>query len=92
MLPALAGQGLALASGFVQANTAAARASGGTVTIDTPVLVLAGEHDEKFTSIGQRLAAELPQGQFRSVPGAGHATHLEGPNRTATLVTSWLNS
>lgn len=56
------------------------------------MLVLAGEHDEKFTSIGQRLAAELPQGQFRSVPGAGHATHLEGPNRTATLVTSWLNS
>jgi len=62
------------------------------VEIDTPVLVLAGEHDEKFTSIGKRLAAELPQGQFRSVPGAGHATHLEGPNRTATLVTSWLNS
>jgi hypothetical protein len=28
------------------------------VEIDTPVLVLAGEHDEKFTSIGQRLAAE----------------------------------
>jgi len=35
---------LALASGFVQANTAAARASGGTVTIDAAVLVPDGNH------------------------------------------------
>ena len=35
---------LALASGFVQANTAAARASGGAVTIDAAVLVPDGNH------------------------------------------------
>ena len=38
------GQALVLASGFVQANTAAARGTGGTVTIDVPVLVPDGNN------------------------------------------------
>ena len=57
----IAGQGLALASGFVQANTAAARASGGTVTIDVPVLVPDGNN--VFVG-GNRIAAFRPD-----VPG-----------------------
>lgn len=57
----IAGQGLALASGFVQANTAAARASGGTVTIEVPVLVPDGNN--VFVG-GNRIAAFRP-----GVPG-----------------------
>ncbi|MEZ5373377.1 MAG: alpha/beta fold hydrolase [Microthrixaceae bacterium] len=58
--------------------------------IETPVLVLAGERDEKFTAIGRRLAGDLPRGEFRSLAGAGHAAHLEQPDRTAELVETWL--
>lgn len=58
--------------------------------IETPVLVLAGERDEKFTAIGERLASALPHGAFQTVPGAGHAAHLEAPERTAEAVNAWL--
>lgn len=57
----IAGQGLALASGFVQANTEAARGSGGTVTIEVPVLVPDGNN--VFIG-GNRIAAFRP-----GVPG-----------------------
>ena len=59
--------------------------------IDTPVLVLAGERDLKFTAVGERLAAALPRGEFQHVASAGHAAHLEAPGRTAEAVTSWLD-
>lgn len=59
--------------------------------ITTPVLVLAGERDEKFTTIGQRLATALPHGEFQHVSGAGHAAHLEAPDLTAELVNAWLD-
>lgn len=60
--------------------------------IDVPVLVLAGGRDQKFTAIGRRLAAALPHGEFRAIPNAGHAVHLEAPERTAQAVTGWLDA
>jgi 2-succinyl-6-hydroxy-2,4-cyclohexadiene-1-carboxylate synthase len=48
--------------------------------ITAPTLVLAGEHDAKFTALGGRLAAAIgPPATFRPVAGAGHAAHLEAP-------------
>jgi len=45
-----------------------------------PVLVMAGERDEKFSIIGQRMANAIGQNaRFVSIPGAGHAAHLEKP-------------
>lgn len=58
--------------------------------IDAPVLVLAGERDEKFAAIGRRLADALPGAELQLVPGAGHAAHLEAPAATADLVAAWL--
>lgn len=55
---------LALASGFVQANTAAARASGGTVTIDAARLVPDGNH--VFVG-GQRIADFRPDAPGHNV-------------------------
>ena len=60
--------------------------------IDVPVLVLAGGRDQKFTAIGRRLAAALPHGEFRAIPNAGHAVHLEAPERTAQAMTGWLDA
>lgn len=60
-------------------------------TIAVPVLVLAGEHDSKFADIGRRMAELLPDGEFRTVPDAGHAAHLEHPVTTGEIITAWLS-
>lgn len=60
--------------------------------ITCPTLVLAGELDEKFCEIGRRLSAAIPGGDFQTVPGAGHAAHLERPEATAALIATWLRT
>jgi 2-succinyl-6-hydroxy-2,4-cyclohexadiene-1-carboxylate synthase len=46
--------------------------------LDMPVLVIAGERDEKFAAIGRRLAAAIgANAELVLIPGAGHACHLE---------------
>ena len=54
--------------------------------IRIPVELLAGERDEKFRAIGERMAAALPAATLHVVPGAGHAAHLEAPERVAELL------
>ncbi len=51
-----------------------------------PVLLITGELDSKFCTIGQRMAQQLPQAQLQIVPDAGHTVHLEQPERFAALV------
>jgi 2-succinyl-6-hydroxy-2,4-cyclohexadiene-1-carboxylate synthase len=58
--------------------------------IEIPVLVLAGELDDKFTGIGRRMADQLPDATFATVPSAGHAAHSEQPEAVAGLVADWL--
>jgi 2-succinyl-6-hydroxy-2,4-cyclohexadiene-1-carboxylate synthase len=60
-------------------------------TITIPVLVLAGERDAKFTEIGHRLTAALPNATFAAIPGAGHAAHAEQPAVTAELIAGWIS-
>ncbi|MCP5033337.1 MAG: alpha/beta fold hydrolase, partial [Actinomycetia bacterium] len=43
-----------------------------------PVLVLAGDRDTKFTELGKRLTAHLPQAELVLLP-ATHPVHLESP-------------
>lgn len=58
--------------------------------IRVPVLVLAGEHDATFAAIGRQMSDRLPDATFALVPDAGHACHLEQPERTAAVIVSWL--
>ncbi len=61
--------------------------------IDVPVLLLAGEHDSKFSAIAFRLAAGIGDSAGLSfVPGAGHAAHLERPQSVATLLSRFLST
>jgi 2-succinyl-6-hydroxy-2,4-cyclohexadiene-1-carboxylate synthase len=61
--------------------------------LSMPVLVVAGAHDEKFTALGQRLAAAIgPNAQLALVPGAGHAAHLERPDAFLATVQPWLSA
>jgi 2-succinyl-6-hydroxy-2,4-cyclohexadiene-1-carboxylate synthase len=60
---------------------------------EVPALVLAGELDAKFTHLGRRLADALGgPTRFATVPGAGHAAHLERPAAVTHLITTWLAS
>jgi 2-succinyl-6-hydroxy-2,4-cyclohexadiene-1-carboxylate synthase len=44
-----------------------------------PTLLLTGELDVKFEAIASRMADRVPSVRRRSVPGSGHAVHLEAP-------------
>lgn len=57
-----------------------------------PVLVLAGDRDTKFVDIGRQMAAGMPRATFATIPGAGHAAHLEQPAVTAGLIADFLRA
>lgn len=58
--------------------------------IPLATLVLAGERDEKFVGIGRAMEEALPYGTFATVPGVGHAAHLESPEATAAMIDAWM--
>jgi 2-succinyl-6-hydroxy-2,4-cyclohexadiene-1-carboxylate synthase len=54
-----------------------------------PVLLVVGELDTKYVDIARRMADEIADARVEVIPGAGHACHLEQPERVAHLLTSW---
>jgi pimeloyl-ACP methyl ester carboxylesterase len=60
--------------------------------IEAPVLVVAGELDEKFTALGRRLVAAIgATADLAIVPGAGHTAHLENPIAFLAALRRWLS-
>ena len=58
---------------------------------EMPVLVLAGAKDTKFAALAERMADEIgPNATLALVEGAGHAAHLEQPDRFLAIVRPWL--
>ncbi|PSL50519.1 2-succinyl-6-hydroxy-2,4-cyclohexadiene-1-carboxylate synthase [Salsuginibacillus halophilus] len=55
-----------------------------------PVLLTAGEEDEKFCAIQHKMAARLPRAAEVIVSGAGHAAHLEQPKALADEIQQFL--
>jgi 2-succinyl-6-hydroxy-2,4-cyclohexadiene-1-carboxylate synthase len=55
-----------------------------------PVLCVAGQLDPKYAALARQMAAALPQGQALLVPDAGHAVHLETPERFAREAAGFL--
>ncbi|MFL6206946.1 MAG: alpha/beta fold hydrolase [Acidimicrobiales bacterium] len=59
--------------------------------LDMPVLVLAGAEDAKFAALAGRMADEIgDNATLALVEGAGHAAHLEQPERFVGIVRPWL--
>ncbi|MEM1333051.1 MAG: alpha/beta fold hydrolase [Actinomycetota bacterium] len=58
--------------------------------IDCPMLLVVGEHDEKFRAIAERMTVEALDATLAVVPGCGHSAHLEAPDETAGIIASWL--
>lgn len=52
-----------------------------------PATVLAGERDEKYMALAERLASALPDAAPKIVPGAGHGLIREAPDAVATAIT-----
>jgi 2-succinyl-6-hydroxy-2,4-cyclohexadiene-1-carboxylate synthase len=51
-----------------------------------PVTLVVGERDHKFTAIAGEMAVRLSGASVVAVAGAGHAVHLEAPERVAELI------
>jgi 2-succinyl-6-hydroxy-2,4-cyclohexadiene-1-carboxylate synthase len=61
--------------------------------LQMPVLALAGENDSKYWEAAQRMRASAEARiQAGSVPGAGHAAHLERPRFVADRLIEWLSA
>ncbi len=59
--------------------------------LEMPGLLLAGEHDAKFSALAEQMATAIGErSEVALVEGAGHAAPFEKPARFAALVTSWL--
>jgi 2-succinyl-6-hydroxy-2,4-cyclohexadiene-1-carboxylate synthase len=59
--------------------------------LGVPVLVLAGDRDDKFVAIGRRFAAQVGEvACFDTIAEAGHAAHLEQPVAFVAAVRAWL--
>lgn len=57
-----------------------------------PVLVVAGERDQKYVDLGRRLVESIGDGaSLHVVEGAGHACHLEAPDRFLDAVVPFLD-
>ena len=58
--------------------------------LGVPTLVVAGALDDKFVTLGRRLADTIPDAELAIVDGAGHAVHLEQPIAFLAILRSWL--
>ncbi len=60
--------------------------------LSMPVLVVAGADDPKFAELAERLVAEVgANATLALIDGAGHAVHLEQPERFLATLQPWLN-
>ncbi|EGL83818.1 2-succinyl-6-hydroxy-2,4-cyclohexadiene-1-carboxylate synthase [Caldalkalibacillus thermarum TA2.A1] len=55
-----------------------------------PVLVMAGEEDQKFCCIAKDMICQLPQATLSIIKGAGHTIHLEKPHIFDKVVLEYL--
>jgi len=60
--------------------------------LDVPVLLVTGGLDEKFERTADAMAARLSRARRSSVPGVGHAGHLEAPIEWAHRVSAFTAS
>ena len=61
------------------------------LTLEVPVLAIAGARDEGYVAAARRIADVAPRGRAAIVEDAGHAVHLQRPQRVAELIAAFLN-
>lgn len=58
--------------------------------IRVPALMMMGEHDMVTPDVARAAMARIPASCFELLSGVGHFPYLEDPQRTASLITSFL--
>ena len=61
-------------------------------SISTPVLLLTGAADRKFSELARVLVARLSDAVHVEIPDAGHAVHLERPREVSAAVLGYLQA
>jgi 2-succinyl-6-hydroxy-2,4-cyclohexadiene-1-carboxylate synthase len=59
-------------------------------TLSMPILLIAGEKDQKFCALAQRMHALLPNSELHIHPRVGHTVHLEDAPGCASVIDNWL--
>lgn len=59
--------------------------------LDIPVQVIAGERDNKYRALANRLAGTVPRGRVDIIAGAGHMPHVENRADFVKALTAFLN-
>lgn len=62
------------------------------VKLKMPVLLMNGEHDQKFFHILKNIQKRIPHAKFVKIDGAGHAIHVEQPQKFGTIVEGFLKT
>jgi 2-succinyl-6-hydroxy-2,4-cyclohexadiene-1-carboxylate synthase len=62
------------------------------LSINYPVLLAAGEQDEKFVLIAQEMKKRIKKSQFIKISEAGHAIHVEQPRKFGKIVSEFLSN
>ncbi|WP_404450499.1 2-succinyl-6-hydroxy-2,4-cyclohexadiene-1-carboxylate synthase [Sutcliffiella horikoshii] len=60
--------------------------------MDCPVLLAAGEQDEKFVLIAQEMRKMIKKSLFFKISDAGHAIHVEQPRKFGKIVSEFLSN
>lgn len=58
--------------------------------LDTPSLLVVGEHDAKFRALNDEMLARLPQGRLEVLPGCGHSVPFERPEELSALISAFI--
>lgn len=61
-------------------------------SVRVPTLLVAGALDPRYVSVARAMAERLPDARVAIIPGAGHAVHLEEPERFAAAVVPFLTT
>jgi 2-succinyl-6-hydroxy-2,4-cyclohexadiene-1-carboxylate synthase len=61
------------------------------LTLELPLLAIAGARDEGYVAAARRMADVAPRGRAAIVEDAGHAAQLQRPERVAELIEEFLN-
>jgi 2-succinyl-6-hydroxy-2,4-cyclohexadiene-1-carboxylate synthase len=59
--------------------------------LDVPLLAIAGARDEGYTAAAKRIAQVAPNARVVIVEDAGHAAHLQQPEKAAEAITGFLD-
>ncbi|CEG28302.1 2-succinyl-6-hydroxy-2,4-cyclohexadiene-1-carboxylate synthase [Bacillus sp. B-jedd] len=59
-------------------------------SLDADVMLLAGELDEKFIGIAEKVSQRLKSSRIEIIEGTGHAIHVENPEKFGTIVSGFL--